>query len=137
MTANHGYEQDSNRNDLFIPLNQYATDVGTNDYVERAYIFGSGAAELQQATFVIAADGTRTIENIVVQPQNDGFDYETVDDAAQIINETILKPTLDPFGLSQEEVSIQWTQAGILSLPTASGETTTYTLDRYQTDKIT
>lgn len=121
--------------DLFIPIENYGTDVNSADYEERAYIFGSSGASLESATFHVSENGTRTISNIVVQPDVDNFNFETVNDVAQLLNDTILKPILDPYGLGQNEVAMQFTQASPLVFQSSSGTTSIYDQDMYFSDK--
>lgn len=85
--------------DIAIPINNYQMDSGSDDWSERAYIFGASTVDLVDATFHIAADGTATISDIVIQPQNDNFDFTSETGLARTVNDLLLGPALNPDGL--------------------------------------
>lgn len=134
LKTNHGYSPRDG--DQSIPLNQYATNGESADYAERAYMFGSGQATLADATFVIDADGTRRIENILIQPDADNFDFRSDNGFVQFVNDTVLNPTLNPSSLAEQEVIIEWTEASVRTYPGSSGDSTTYTRAQYELEKL-
>ncbi len=122
--------------DLVIPINNYQTDPYSSDWPERAFIFGESQARLQEATFIVAQDGTRTIDGIVIQPDSDNFDFESGNPDANLINQ-YLSSRFDPYNLGNPAVDITFTQASIRTFNIPGGTTQTYTYDMYLSDKQT
>ena len=83
-------------NDTFIPINNYGSETSSADYAERALIFGGSGVTLVDGEFTIAVDGTRTISNIVMEPDPDNFDFTSSE--AQLVN-NLIEPIIDPDGL--------------------------------------
>lgn len=71
-------------------------DPGNTNYMERAYVFGHASFYLSDDTrFVVAADGTRSIENVRVVPEDENFDFVSAG-LAQYLNDYYLRPNIDP-----------------------------------------
>jgi hypothetical protein len=104
VTANLG-------TDILIPINNYRLDRFSDDWIERAYIFGDGNAKLEAATFHIAVDDTATISDVIVQPIDDNFDFTSDSPTAQLFNDNLLKPILDPDVLGIPAVTIDFSPA--------------------------
>ena len=51
-------------------------DDGSDDVVQRTYIWNTTHFVLVDATFVMSADGTRWIENLKIKPENENFDFK-------------------------------------------------------------
>lgn len=99
--------------DLELRISQYGTDIFSADLAERAYIFGTTGFKLDvfNATFKVAG-GVKSIEGIEVRALADGFDFQAGTLAAQLVNDVLLNPTLDPYGLARGEVVINYTGSG-------------------------
>jgi len=85
-----------------ISQQQWAYDDGAGDYEDRVYVWNTVAFEIDDnASFVIAADGTRRIENFAVIPfsntNTENFDFESDDWVATLGND-FLEETVDPSG---------------------------------------
>jgi hypothetical protein len=55
-------------------LNQYFTDVGSDDYTTRALIFGETSAKIS-GTANVSDDGTVTLQNVTIVPYDDQFNF--------------------------------------------------------------
>jgi hypothetical protein len=99
--------------DLDLYISQYGTDRFSADLAERAYIFGTTRfyLDISRATFRVS-EGVKSIDGIEVRAVDDGFDFQAGSKAAQLINDVLLKPTLDPYGLARGEVVISYTGSG-------------------------
>ncbi|WP_158682028.1 beta strand repeat-containing protein [Methylobacterium radiotolerans] len=77
-----------------------------DDYIERSYVWNSTSFKLNDSvTFVVNADGTKSIERYSILPWYQGkgkdeFDFESDEPKAQLIN-PILKKTIDPSGIGR------------------------------------
>lgn len=81
---------------------QSQVDLANNNYMERAYVFGHERFSLSGDTqFVVLSDGTRSISNLKIIPEDDNFDFVSAG-PAQVYNETILIPTIDPYGIGRK-----------------------------------
>ena len=80
---------------------QYFLGMNDADYIDRAYVFGSGEFEINaDAKFVINADGSREILDIAVVPRNDNFDFTSTSVPAQITN-ALTESRIDPSGIGR------------------------------------
>ncbi len=85
-------------------ISQYSAGVSDQDFLERAMIWGSTSYVLGGGTtFVWDSSGNLSIENGCILPYNDNFDFKTAggNPIIQQINNTILKPRIDPYGIGQ------------------------------------
>ena len=62
--------------DFNFPVSQYLTDINSQDYMLRSYIFGSTNFQIVDATFVVT-NGEKTIAQLQLAPSIDNFDYES------------------------------------------------------------
>lgn len=99
--------------DLTLGISQYGTAIWSADHAERSYIFGTTPfrLDISNATFEVV-DGVKTIKNMKVLASEDNFDFGAGNLLAQSINNGVLKPTLDPYGLRREAVKIIFTGSG-------------------------
>ncbi|QPI73403.1 beta strand repeat-containing protein [Sphingobium sp. Cam5-1] len=86
---------------------QYTAGITESDFAYRAFIWGSTSFVLSgQTTFVWGADGSLSIENGSVRPHDTDFDFQTgstpIQQAVQIINDTILAPVIDPYDIGEK-----------------------------------
>ena len=99
--------------DFKLSISQYATKVDSLDHAERSYIFGSTGFEINQDSIRFRVnDGVKTIEFVEVFAQSDNFDFQTSNPLAQLINDFILTPTIDPYSLGRGEVQILYEGLG-------------------------
>ena len=111
-----------------INISQYGTDIGSEDFADRCWIFGNTPFELDvtNATFYVN-NGIKKIEGLKVRARPDNFDFES-DGRTQIINEIIFKPTFDPNNpftlnkLSRGKVTINFTGSSGKPYPTYTEE---------------
>ena len=90
----------------FSYVNAYV-DIGGNNYMERAYIFGHAAFYISpDSLFVVEAGGTRRMENVRVVPEEDNFDFVSTG-ISQILNDNVLQPRIVPFEIGKT-VTIQF-----------------------------
>jgi len=74
---------------------QATVDIGNNNYMDRAYIFGHVGFSLSDSTeFVVSSTGNLSMNNVSIIPENDNFDFVSTG-ASQILNENYLQPTID------------------------------------------
>jgi hypothetical protein len=60
------------RSQIYITIKQSNIDVGSADFNERTYVWNTGAFKLGEGTrFIVAADGSRRIENLPPAPSSD------------------------------------------------------------------
>jgi len=113
ITTALGLIDNETESDFEIGISQYGTDYLTDDYPERAYIFGSTAFRLDasNATFKVS-DGVRSIENIEVRAFDDNFDFEGGNPIGNLLGDILFEPTFDPYGLSRGAVGIEYTGSG-------------------------
>jgi Ca2+-binding RTX toxin-like protein len=89
-------------NDSIKLISQYGLGIYDDDFIERAYIFGSTFFGLNIAgsTFEVSGNGSiKNISNLVVLPISDNFDYDSDDGLAIAANNLLLEPTFDPYNL--------------------------------------
>jgi Ca2+-binding RTX toxin-like protein len=99
--------------DFKLSISQYATRIGAEDHAERSYIFGSTGFEINQSSIKFKIiDGVKTIEFLEVFAQPDNFDFQTNNPLAQLINDIILTPTIDPYSLGRGQVDILYEGLG-------------------------
>ncbi len=60
---------------LRVRVTQAFYDDGSDDVVQRTYIWNTTHFILEDATFVMGADGTRWIENLKILPEVEDFDF--------------------------------------------------------------
>ncbi len=99
--------------DLTFGISQYGTGIGSADHAERSYIFGSTQFRLDTSgtTFEVVG-GVKTIKNMEVRVFDDNFDFTAGNPLAQLINDLLLEPTLDPYGLGRGPVDILFSGSG-------------------------
>ena len=99
--------------DLTVGISQYGTGIGSADHAERSYIFGSTQFRLDTSgtTFEVVG-GVKTIKNMEVRVFDDNFDFTAGNPLAQLINDLLLEPTLDPYGLGRGPVDILFSGSG-------------------------
>jgi hypothetical protein len=100
--------------DLTVGISQYGTGIGSADHAERSYIFGNTNFTLNTSgtTFKVVS-GVKTIENLEVRANNDNFDFESAPGSySQYVNDYLLEPTFDPYGLGRGAVVINFTGSG-------------------------
>ena len=99
--------------DLTVGISQYGTGIGSADHAERSYIFGSTQFRLDtsRTTFEVVG-GVKTIKNMEVRVFGDNFDFTAGNPLAQLINDLLLEPTLDPYGLGRGPVDILFSGSG-------------------------
>lgn len=100
--------------DLKVGISQYGTGIGSADHAERSYIFGNTDFTLNTSgtTFKVVS-GVKTIENLEVRANNDNFDFESKPGSySQYVNDYLLEPTFDPYGLGRGAVTINFTGSG-------------------------
>jgi len=79
---------------------QYSINVGGDDYDTRTYVWGSVSFKIFDGVFV--ADGENSkIENLVIRPFDDNFDFVSDDYWTQVYDDLLAKPTIDPYSLGQ------------------------------------
>jgi Mg-chelatase subunit ChlD len=99
--------------DLTFGISQYGTGIGSADHAERSYIFGSTQFRLDTSgtTFEVVG-GVKTIKNMEVRVFDDNFDFTAGNPLAQLINDLLLEPTLDPYGLGRGPVDVLFSGSG-------------------------
>ena len=86
----------------YVGIQQYFLGLGDADYIDRAYVFGSGEFEINSdAKFIVNTDGSREILDIAVVPVNDNFDFESTSVPAQVTN-WLTKDRIDPSGIGRQ-----------------------------------
>lgn len=116
-------------------VSQYFTDPSSYDFTERAFIWGTTYYRVNDDARLVWKDGEGFIEGLEVSadrlrgPSNDDFDFIAGNSLVQFINEKILEPQIDPYGIGRR-VSIDFTDSpGIPYLK--------YTPNDYYTDLST
>jgi len=90
-----------------MTLQQWAYDDGKDDLTERAYIWNTTAFKLgDDVKFIIAEDGTRTIEKFSIVPYSnpdnpENFDFTAGDGIGAVAN-YFLEPAIDPSGIGHK-----------------------------------
>jgi Ca2+-binding RTX toxin-like protein len=85
-----------------ISVSQYSTDVFSQDYAERAFIFGSTAFHLDVASIRFRVEnGVRTIEGLRIIPETDNWDFEAGSEFAQYVNAGLELAT-DPYEMGRQ-----------------------------------
>lgn len=109
-----------------LALVQYDFTDSVDDYVDRAYVYGSGSFKVSgDARFVVEADGTRHIEGYALWPFDDNFDFDSNDYYTKLVN-SILEEKIDPWHIGRR-VDIEFDNKG--SIPT-----TDYGMNEYYKD---
>jgi Ca2+-binding RTX toxin-like protein len=101
--------------DLKVGISQYGTGIGSADHAERSYIFGNTDFTLNtsETTFKVVS-GVKTIKNLEVRADNDNFNFESAPDSySQYVNDYLLEPTFDPYGLDRGAVVINFNAKGL------------------------
>jgi Ca2+-binding RTX toxin-like protein len=100
--------------DLTVGISQYGTGIGSADHAERSYIFGNTPFILDTSGTTFKVDrGVKTIENLEVRADKDNFDFGSVPESySQYVNDYLLEPTFDPYGLGRGAVLINFTGSG-------------------------
>lgn len=84
---------------LRFDLSQYTLDAGSDDFIERAYVFGSTSFAVAEAGLVFrVSGGTYSVENVEVRAFDDNFDFQSSNPIATTAN-AFLNAALDPYGL--------------------------------------
>lgn len=99
-------------------VSQYAAGINDDDFAYRAFIWGETSFVLSpQTTFVWDANGDLTIEDGSVRPYDTDFDFlsGSRNPVIQPINDNILKPVVDPYGIGKtvklmfgEDTKLAW-----------------------------
>lgn len=98
-----------------IIFQQRGWDSGSSDYGDRTYIYNTEMFNISDSTvFVFDPFGTDShIENMQIIPAPDGFDFQSNSPLAQLGNDNVLKPNIDPYNLSLgRELALQFTNLG-------------------------
>lgn len=117
-------------NQAYITQQQWAYSDTIDDFAERTYIWNTVGFEIDdQAQFIVAADGTRSIQNFAIIPYsnsgNENFDFESSDYVAIYGGGyEALSANIDPSGIGRV-VDIGFT---------GSVQTVTYGLTQFQQD---
>jgi Ca2+-binding RTX toxin-like protein len=84
-----------------IFVSQYSTDVYSQDYAERAFLFGSTSFRLNSETIRFHVEGgKRWIENLQIIPDQDNWDFVAGSTFANYLN-IGLQAALDPYEIGQ------------------------------------
>ena len=116
-----------------IDFQQRGWDAGSSDYGARTYIYNAEGFRLSDSTrFVFDLSGPNShIENLAIVPKDDGFDFASGSPLAQLGNDTVLRPNIDPYNLSLgRQLAINFVNIG--DIPTMSGD---YNLASFNADK--
>jgi hypothetical protein len=81
-------------------INQYIIDPASDDYMDRAYIWGSTSFTLTKSTTFVWAPSGLSIENAAVLPFDDNFDFISDNPFADIVN-GVLKTLIDPYSIGR------------------------------------
>ncbi|MHB1230877.1 MAG: hypothetical protein ACYCY3_11290, partial [Halothiobacillus sp.] len=107
MVANLGLE----KIDGGLSITQSKLDDGAGDFIQRAYVWNSGAFKLSdEVTFSIDEKGNRKINNYAIvtnEAEQENFDFEGGGPLAAVFN-YINEPLIDPFGIGRK-VEIDFT----------------------------
>ena len=105
-------------NDLRINISQYGTDIRSEDFADRCWIFGNSPFELDvtNATYYVN-NGIKRIEGLKVKALADNFDFQS-DGRTQIINNLVFNPIIDRYRLNRGEVTINFTGSSGKPYPT-------------------
>lgn len=99
-------------------------DIGQNNYMDRAYIFGHSGFHLSDDTeFTVGPNGELSMNNVSVIPEDDNFDFESTG-ISQYLNDFYLQPAIDPSQIGRT-VNIYFTGTATVSA---------YTADTYASD---
>lgn len=84
-------------------VSQYTKGIGSNDYLTRAFIFGSTSFTIDFNTiqFVVNPDGSKEIRGLKIIPIEDNFDFVSNNFAAEIFN-NMKNSTIDPSGIGRK-----------------------------------
>ncbi len=86
-------------------ISQYTTDIGSTDHAERSYIFGNSPFEIKftSETRFVVENGVRTINGeMEIVALTDNFDFNSqAASYTQLVNDYLLEPTFDPYGLGR------------------------------------
>ena len=109
-----GYPDYKTNKGAHLGVSNYGLDTGSEDYLDRAYVFGSMDFMINEnAKFIVEEDGTFRIENIAVVPVEDNFNYQGGGIAAGVTN-FLTEDVIDPYGIGRK-VSIVFED--IIDLP--------------------
>jgi Ca2+-binding RTX toxin-like protein len=92
--------------EAYITLQQWAYNDNVNDYADRAYIWNTGAFEIDDhAEFVVDQNGNRYIRNFAIIPLgNENFDFESSSLIALLGNKLFLEDTVDPSRIGKKVI---------------------------------
>ncbi len=85
-----------------ISVSNYITDTSSTDYLERAFIYGTSGFKINENTKFHFLNGQLQITDLSIEPILDNFDF-TGNPLIQPINDLILEPNIDPFGLGLDQ----------------------------------
>ncbi len=106
--------KDELENKMTLGVSNYGLDTGSDDYLDRVYVFGSMQFKINSdVKFHYHEDGSLTITNIAVVPQEDNFNYQGGGIAAGVTN-FLTEDVIDPYGIGRK-VSIVFED--IIDLP--------------------
>jgi hypothetical protein len=94
------------RLDGAVSINQYLTDIGSNDFALRAYAFGTTQFGLSRGftVFNIDANGVRSVDGGAMVPYQDNFDFNSSNFATQVVNDYLLADLVDPYRIGRKVV---------------------------------
>jgi len=105
LINNYGYELV----DFSTSYGQYQIDPTSADYEQRTYVFNTtGFAVSGDTVFIVNADGSREIQNLALLPTDDNFDFDSGNPLANLGNDTVLEPNIDPYTIGRR-VEIEYT----------------------------
>lgn len=95
-----------------ITISQYGTEINSEDYVKRSYIFGETSFKVtkEKMTFEVK-DGKRTINGMEVRAYDDNFDYSSGNLLVGVAN-WVLDSELNPYKLARLPVEIKFDGPG-------------------------
>ena len=99
--------------DRKLSIAQYGTGIGSDDHDDRSFIFGTTGFDLDTTdmTFSII-NGVKSINGMEVLAGPDNYDFEGGNLAVNLLNQHLLEPTFDPYGLARGKVEIRFTGPG-------------------------
>ena len=94
-----GLESADNNGSLRFSVSQYTLDPASDDFIERAYVFGSTNFVISENNLVFRVNnGIYTVENVEVRAFNDNFDFQSSNPIAATAS-FFLNQAFDPYGL--------------------------------------
>ncbi len=92
---------------LNFTVSQYTNNASSPTFVQRAFIWGTTQFTItQNAVLVWDQDGSMRIESLEVRPlkldgADENFDFKAGSAAAQLVNDKILQPAIDPYNIGR------------------------------------